>query len=100
MGRFTKEERLNLEAALDQMMSNWSESRYAAGWLIGLEDFLPFTIKKEMEAGYENNAGMWGIAKMLGHWLDGDGNPYTPKGFTFDLEQGHAVSDAAKLNND
>ena len=93
--------RIQLTQALGLMMSDISEGQYAAGWLGGLEDRLPYQLMAEASGGqvvqlpYEPGETvpiavarvMVGMATILGHWAKYEGDtdrgdmffvPYTP----------------------
>jgi hypothetical protein len=74
---------------LGALMSNWSEDHYAAGWLSGLEEFLPNRLNKKPIAllTHEEQMMLY-LAEKLGHWVvwqpDGEleYQPYRPLGGT------------------
>jgi hypothetical protein len=76
---------------LGQIMSDNSEKCYFAGWLIGLEEELPYACMDILDGMDRAGLGQWGLisvqdamlmtalANALGHWVDLDNNPYYPK---------------------
>lgn len=87
--KLSEQQKDGLMSALYRLMAAWSEDHYAAGWMSGLEDDLPFEVKKiinqtERNCGYLEANALWAVASLLGHWMNYEGEPYTPNGFTFD----------------
>lgn len=81
----TEEQRQALIQALGQLMSDWSEEWYAAGWMSGLEDMLPTLIreivtypKSRSKSQLAEARAMWEIAKKLGHWVKWADGQYVP----------------------
>lgn len=82
----TLTERARLTQQLGEMMSDYSESVWAAGWIMGNEDSCPDAVKRIVEFGSGTDAISWeaacimvDIAEQLGHWAClGGQNVYIP----------------------
>ena len=83
----TRDEAIDM---MGELMREISQDAYLAAWMDGIEDEIPPLVEAVLSSG-QNQKYNWGevtvmqakklkaLADQLGHWVDDDGEPYTPK---------------------